>query len=139
MMCTGWTEWMSHRKLKETKQQPGTARPANILGCCLVYLCFLCDIHSIHSVTGWAMINLLIFLYDGRCWLWHYSQPLQHLSSHLGRRSPCPYATQASFLPCYFPPSHSIIIISCNLPRSDVHTVLFPPSPSPQLSPHLAR
>ena len=45
-----WMEWMSHRKRKETKQQPGTARPGNILGCCLVYLRFLCNIHSIHSV-----------------------------------------------------------------------------------------
>ena len=45
-----WMEWMSHRKQKETKQQPVTAGPGNILGCCLVYLSFLCDIHSIHSV-----------------------------------------------------------------------------------------
>ena len=40
---------MSHRKWKETKQQPGTAGPGNILGCCLVSLCFLCDIHSVHG------------------------------------------------------------------------------------------
>ena len=33
--------------VKETKQQPGTAGPANILGCCLVSLRFLCDIHSV--------------------------------------------------------------------------------------------
>ena len=46
---TGWMEWMSHRKRRETKQQPGTARPGKILGCCLVYLFFLCHIHSIHS------------------------------------------------------------------------------------------
>ena len=44
------TEWMAHRKRKETKQQPGTVRPDNILGCCLVSLRFLCDIHSTHSV-----------------------------------------------------------------------------------------
>ena len=36
---------MSHRK--ETKQQPGTAGPGNIVGCWLVYLHFLCDIHSV--------------------------------------------------------------------------------------------
>ena len=30
------------------------------------------------------MIPLLIFLYDGRCWLWQYMQPLQHFTSHLG-------------------------------------------------------
>ena len=41
---------MSHRKQKETKQQPGTARPGNILGYCLVSLRFLCNIHSIHSL-----------------------------------------------------------------------------------------
>ena len=43
-------KWMSHRKWKETKQQPGTATQDNILGCCLVSLRFLCDIYSIHSV-----------------------------------------------------------------------------------------
>ena len=42
---------MSHMKWKETKQQSGTAGPGNILGCCLVSLSFLCDIHSIHRVT----------------------------------------------------------------------------------------
>ena len=31
------------------------------------------------------MIRLLIFLYDGRCWLRQYTQPLQHFTSHLGR------------------------------------------------------
>ena len=45
-------EWMSHRKQKETKQQPDTAGQDNILGCCLVSLSFLCNIHSIHSVLG---------------------------------------------------------------------------------------
>ena len=29
-----WIEWMSHMKRKETKQQPGTAGPSNILGFC---------------------------------------------------------------------------------------------------------
>ena len=33
---------MSHWKQKETKQQPDAAGPVNILGCCLVSLCFLC-------------------------------------------------------------------------------------------------
>ena len=42
---------MSHRKLKETKQQPDTAGTGDTLGCCLVSLRFLCDIHSIHSVV----------------------------------------------------------------------------------------
>ena len=51
--CTEWMEWMSHRKQKETKQQPGTAGPGNIPSRCLVYLRFLCDIHSIHPVPFW--------------------------------------------------------------------------------------
>ena len=49
-VTTEWMEWMSHRKQKETKQHPGTAGPGNILGCCLVYLRFLYDIHSIYPV-----------------------------------------------------------------------------------------
>ena len=43
-------EWMSHRKWRDTKQQPGTGGPGNILGCCLVSLRFLCDLHTIHNV-----------------------------------------------------------------------------------------
>ena len=44
---------MAHRKWKEIKQQPGTAGPGNILGCWLVSLFFLCDIHSTHSVQSY--------------------------------------------------------------------------------------
>ena len=33
---TVWMGWMAHRKWKEIKQQPGTAGPNNMLGCCLV-------------------------------------------------------------------------------------------------------
>ena len=62
MMCTGWTEWMSHRKLKETKQQPGTARPANILGCCLVSFHFRCDIHPIRPVLLSIERKLVLYL-----------------------------------------------------------------------------
>ena len=47
---------MSHRKQKVTKQQPGTAGPGYRLGCCLVSLRFLCDLHSIHSVVLFARI-----------------------------------------------------------------------------------
>ena len=61
-LTTGWMEWMSHRKRKETKQQPGTARPGNILGCCLVSLRFLFDIHSIHSEQ--------VYLTEENLWLW---------------------------------------------------------------------
>ena len=51
-MCwfTGWMEWMSHRKRRETKQQPSILPGPAVPGCCLVSFCILCDIHSIHSV-----------------------------------------------------------------------------------------
>ena len=41
---------MAHRKWKETKQEPGTAGPGNMLGCCLVSLHFLCYILCSRSV-----------------------------------------------------------------------------------------
>ena len=59
MSGTEWIQWMSQRKRGETKQQPGTAGPGNILGCCLVSLCFLRDIHSIPSVDGRVMWECL--------------------------------------------------------------------------------
>ena len=43
-------EWMSHRKRRETKQQPSMLPGLAVPGCCLVSICFLCDIHSIHAV-----------------------------------------------------------------------------------------
>ena len=43
---------MWHRKLRETKQQPSTLHGSAMPGNCLVSFCFLCDIHSIHSVQG---------------------------------------------------------------------------------------
>ena len=65
-ICTEWMEWMSHRERKlSSSRQPGTAGPGNILGCCLVSLCLLCDIHSIHSsctgkkvITSFKYVNL---------------------------------------------------------------------------------
>ena len=41
---------MSHRKRRETKQQPSMLPGPAVPGCCLVSFCFLCDIHSIHSI-----------------------------------------------------------------------------------------
>ena len=38
---------MAHGKWKEIKQQPGTARPGNMLGCCLLSFHFLWAIHPI--------------------------------------------------------------------------------------------
>ena len=44
--CTGRPDRMSHRKWRETKQQPSRARSGHQLRCCLVSLHFLCDILS---------------------------------------------------------------------------------------------
>ena len=41
---------MAHRKWKETKLQPGTAGPGNMLGCCLVSFHFLWAILSTSTV-----------------------------------------------------------------------------------------
>ena len=41
---------MAHRIRKETKQQPGTAGPGNMIGCCLVPFHFLCAILSTITV-----------------------------------------------------------------------------------------
>ena len=79
MISTEWMEWMSHMNWKDTKQQPCTSGQGNILGCCLVSLCFLCDIHSIHSVgrlcsQGWSDIGYSFLIggdgrvYEGRGW-----------------------------------------------------------------------
>ena len=50
MRNTGRIGWMADRKWKETKLQPGTAGPGNMLGCCLLYFHFLWAIHPIHPV-----------------------------------------------------------------------------------------
>ena len=50
-LCTEWMECnMSHRKRRETEQQPSMTPVPAVPGCCLVSFHFLCDIHSIHSV-----------------------------------------------------------------------------------------
>ena len=41
---------MSHRKWRETKQQPSRARSGHKISSCLVSLLFLCDIPSSHAV-----------------------------------------------------------------------------------------
>ena len=41
---------MAHRIWKETKQEPGTAEPGNMLGCCLNYFHFLWAILSTSTV-----------------------------------------------------------------------------------------
>ena len=42
-----YTEWMSHRKRRETKQQPSMLPCRAVSGCSLVSICFLCGIHSV--------------------------------------------------------------------------------------------
>ena len=49
-VCTGWMGWMTHRKWKESEQQPGTAGPGNMFGCCLMSFHFLWAIHPIRPV-----------------------------------------------------------------------------------------
>ena len=47
---------MAHRKWKETKQQPGTAGPDNMLGCCLVSFHFLWAILCWQAVVSYHSI-----------------------------------------------------------------------------------
>ena len=62
---TGRMGWMAQRKWKEIKQQPGTAGPGNMLGCCFISFHFRCDIHPIRPVQGgpteFYSGNLIIF------------------------------------------------------------------------------
>ena len=50
---------LPHRKWKDTKQQPGTAGPGNMLGCCLISFHFLWAIHPIrpvyHLIYSWYL------------------------------------------------------------------------------------
>ena len=55
---TEWMEWMSHRKRRETKQEPSMLPSPAVPGCCLVSFHFLCDIHYIHSVQ--RSVNLWV-------------------------------------------------------------------------------
>ena len=43
---------MAHRIWKETKQEPGTAEPGNMIDCCLVSFHFLWAILSTSTVQG---------------------------------------------------------------------------------------
>ena len=58
---------MPYRKWKECKQQPGTAGPGNMLGCCLIYFHFLWAIHPIRPVDNffsfivWGYFHLSLF------------------------------------------------------------------------------
>ena len=53
---TGRPDRMSHRKWRESKQQPSRSRSGNQLSCCLVSLDFLCDILSGGPVIKTAVV-----------------------------------------------------------------------------------
>ena len=64
IFCTACEHRIAHRKWKETKQQPGTAGPGNMLGWCLLSLHFLCYILCSHSVPymvewEWSLCYLI--------------------------------------------------------------------------------
>ena len=46
---------MAQRKWKDTKQQPGTAGPGNMLGCCLISFHFMWAILSTSTVHPWTL------------------------------------------------------------------------------------
>ena len=98
-------EWMSHRKRKETKHQPGTAGPGNILDCCLVSLCFLCD-----TPYGSWMTNPHLCCVSMALMLWHKDETevtveeLQQLSSFL---------TSAGYNDCTFAIQQTAAKIVC--------------------------
>ena len=53
---------MAHRIRKETKQEPCTAGPGNMLGCCLVSFHFLWAILSTSTVQGvYSVVELFIW------------------------------------------------------------------------------
>ena len=51
--CTVLVLRMAQRKWKDTKQQPCTAGPGNMLGCCLIYFHFQWAILSTSTVHSW--------------------------------------------------------------------------------------
>ena len=51
---------MAHRIWKETKQQPGTAVPGNMLGCCLISFHFLWAILSTSTVQSFTKRHVLV-------------------------------------------------------------------------------
>ena len=55
LRCTWRPDRMSHRKWRESKQQPSRARSGNQLSCCLVSLHFLCDILLGRPVVCWSV------------------------------------------------------------------------------------
>ena len=49
-MCTVRVDSLPHRKWREIQQQPGTAGPGNMLGCCLIFFHFLWGKQSTRTV-----------------------------------------------------------------------------------------
>ena len=55
---TAWGHRMAHRKWKETKLQPGTAGPGNMLGCCFVSFHFLWAIICLQAVIAIYIVGV---------------------------------------------------------------------------------
>ena len=53
--------WMAHRIWKETKQEPCTAGPGNMFGCCLVSFHFLWAILSTSTVNNTSSVSVGLF------------------------------------------------------------------------------
>ena len=61
-MSTVPVDRMAYRKWKETKLQPGTAGPGNMLDCCFISFHFLWAILSTGTVSFWN--SIFFFLWD---------------------------------------------------------------------------
>ena len=56
---------MSHRKWRETKQQPSRARSGHQISCCLNFLHFLCDILAPITVYMNIVVHICLLV---DCW-----------------------------------------------------------------------
>ena len=54
--CTVRVDSLPHRKWRDIQQQPGTAGPGNMLGCCLTFFHFLWGRLSTRTVQGIALM-----------------------------------------------------------------------------------
>ena len=110
-------EWMWHRKWRETKQNPSMFPGPAVPGCCLVSFCFLCDIHSIHSVQFAAHVTSNRIAWTGTRCTWPPTRPpTSTRSPRIPRRSRwcttmscCPRASPASSAWCSGPTSRVCI------------------------------
>ena len=57
---------MAHRKWKETKEQPGTAGPGNMLSCCLISFHFLWVILNTSTVHKLLVTTVVVESMDNQ-------------------------------------------------------------------------